>query len=52
VLYCFTADKMIIIHNNQAEIINKVDVVFNTLNDADGYIIETIPFNCYIKENY
>jgi len=51
VLYCSTADKMVIINNNQAEIINKVDIIFDTLNSANGYIIETIPFSCYIKES-
>jgi len=42
---------MVIINNNQAEIINKVDVIFETLNDADKYIIESVPFSCYIKES-
>lgn len=51
VLYCQDPRKMIIIQNNHAIIYDVVDVIFETLNDADGYIIETTPWSCYIKEN-
>jgi len=51
VLYCWDPCKMVIIQNNHAIVHDTVDVIFETLNDADGYIIETIPFSCYILEN-
>ena len=52
VLFNNKPNKMLIGQNGQIIIHDIVDVIFETLNDADGYIIETIPFSCYIKENY
>ena len=44
-------NKILIDQNGQTIVHDKVDVVFNTLAEANGHIIETIPFSCYIKEN-
>ena len=51
VLFNNTPNKMLVIQNGQVIVHEVVNIVFNTLAEANGYIIETIPFSCYIKEN-